>query len=179
MVGHWAGEEEGEVGSRAFTEDHPEVIKGLQALFNQDNGTGRVVNMSPSGIAGAGPVLMGYLQQIPSQITGGITFRGPGSPATGGSDNASFSCYVAPAFSLGALGWDYSNTTWHTNRDTYDKIVIDDLKNNATLTAMLAYLASEDPRTMPRDKAINPATGEPINWAPCPKATRKSSDSNR
>src|SRR6185437_14443769 len=38
LVGHWSGEEEGEVGSKAFTEDHPEVLKGLQALFNQDNG---------------------------------------------------------------------------------------------------------------------------------------------
>jgi carboxypeptidase Q len=179
VVGHWSGEEQGLNGSRAFSEDHPEIVSGLQALFNQDNGTGRVVNLSPAGLAGAGPVLMRYLQQIPSQITGNINFRGPGAPSGGGSDNASFICYGAPSFSLGALGWDYSNTTWHTNRDTYDKVVIDDLRNNATLTAMLAYLASEDPQTMPRDKAVNPATGEPINWTTCSKATRKSTDSNR
>ncbi|ULT43164.1 hypothetical protein KRR40_06630 [Niabella defluvii] len=36
--------------------------------------------------------------------------------------------------------------TWHTNRDTYDKIVFDDLRNNAILTAILAYAASEDPQ---------------------------------
>jgi len=46
---------------------------------------------------------------------------------------------------LGALSWDYNSVTWHTERDTYDKVVFDDLKSNATLTAMLAYLASEDP----------------------------------
>ncbi len=28
LVGHWSGEEEGEVGSKAFTEDHPEVLRG-------------------------------------------------------------------------------------------------------------------------------------------------------
>ncbi len=179
VVGHWSGEEQGLNGSRAFSEDHPEIVSGLQALFNQDNGTGRVVNMSPAGLAGAGPVLMGYLQQIPSPIANNITYRGPGAPSGGGSDNASFICYGAPSFSLGALGWDYSSTTWHTNRDTYDKVVIDDLKNNATLTAMLAYLASEDPRTMPRDKAVDPATGQPITWTTCTKAVRKSSDSNR
>jgi hypothetical protein len=49
------------------------------------------------------------------------------------------------AFGLGALNWDYGNYTWHTDRDTFDKIVFDDLKSNATLTAMFAYLASEDP----------------------------------
>ncbi|MGE5146856.1 MAG: FAD-dependent oxidoreductase, partial [Candidatus Eiseniibacteriota bacterium] len=41
----------------------------------------------------------------------------------GGSDNASFVCYGAPAFGLGATSWDYGTYTWHTNRDTFDKIV--------------------------------------------------------
>ncbi len=45
---------------------------------------------------------------------------------------------------------EYRQYTWHTNRDTYDKIVFDDLAENATLAAMLAYMASEDPeRTKP------------------------------
>ena len=43
LVGHWSGEEQGLNGSRAFAADHPEVVEGLQALFNQDNGTGRIV----------------------------------------------------------------------------------------------------------------------------------------
>ena len=38
------------------------------------------------------------------------------------------------------MSWDYGAYTWHTNRDTYDKIVPEDLKRNATLTAMLVYL---------------------------------------
>ncbi|HEX9109427.1 MAG TPA: M20/M25/M40 family metallo-hydrolase, partial [Longimicrobiales bacterium] len=48
LVGHWASEEQGLNGSAAFVEDHPEIVKNLQALFNQDNGTGRVVNISAS-----------------------------------------------------------------------------------------------------------------------------------
>jgi carboxypeptidase Q len=40
LVGHWGSEEEGLNGSRAFVEDHPEIVANLQALFNQDNGTG-------------------------------------------------------------------------------------------------------------------------------------------
>jgi hypothetical protein len=180
LVGHWMGEEQGLNGSRAFSEDHPEVVKGLHALFNQDNGTGRVVSMSPGALPGTGPVLQRYLGEIPSPITQYIRFgQASASPASGGSDNASFACWGAPAFSLGALSWDYSNTTWHTNRDTYDKIVIDDLKNNATLTAMLTYLASEDPQFMPRDKAVDPATNQQPTWAACPRATRRSTDSNR
>jgi carboxypeptidase Q len=182
IVGHWSGEEQGLNGSRAFTEDHPEVVTGLQALFNQDNGTGRVVNMGPGALPGAGPVLERYLGQLPSSITQYIRLSGPSGPATGGSDNASFACHGAPAFGLGALGWDYSNTTWHTNRDTFDKIVIDDLKSNAMLTAMLTYLASEDPQPMPRDR-LNPLPagrdGQPGSWPACGKAMRSSAEYRR
>jgi hypothetical protein len=145
LVGHWSGEEEGEVGSSAFREDHPDVMKGLQALFNQDNGTGRIVRMSAGGIPDADVHIRGWLDKIPTEFKSQIQYGGIGGPAGGGSDDFSFSCAGLPAFGLGALSWDYSNYTWHTERDTFDKVVFDDLKSNATLTAMLAYLASEDP----------------------------------
>ncbi len=65
---------------------------------------------------------------------------------------ASFICAGALAFSLGALSWNYGTYTWQTNCDTFNKISFDDLKNNATLTAMLVYLASEDPERVPRER---------------------------
>ena len=55
LVGHWASEEQGLNGSTAFTEMHPEVLKGLQALYNQDNGTGRVVLLASLGSLGHRP----------------------------------------------------------------------------------------------------------------------------
>jgi len=154
VVGHWSGEEQGLNGSRAFAADHPEIVKGLQALFNQDNGTGRIVNFSGSGFTTASGNLARWMSNIPAEMSRGINLSFPGSPAGGGSDNASFVCYGAPAFGLGATSWDYGTYTWHTNRDTFDKIVLDDLKNNATLTAMLVYLASEDPETLARDRRV-------------------------
>jgi carboxypeptidase Q len=153
LVGHWSGEEEGEVGSAAFREDHPDVMKGLQALFNQDNGTGRIVRMGAAGLPDADVHIRSWLDKIPTELKSQIQYGGVGGPAGGGSDDFSFSCAGLPAFGLGALSWDYNNYTWHTDRDTFDKIVFDDLKSNATLTAMLAYMASEDPTMITR---INP-----------------------
>ena len=69
-----------------------------------------------------------------------------------GSDYASFVCYGAPSFSLRSLNWSYSPYTWHTNRDTFDKVIFADLKHNATLYAMLAYMASEEEDRLPRDR---------------------------
>jgi hypothetical protein len=152
VAGHWTGEENGLVGSKAFREDHPEIVKGLQALFNQDNGTGRVVRMDASGLVDGDVHLRSYLAKLPTEFQQQITYGGPGVPSGGGSDNASWACAGLPGFSLGSLNWNYGNETWHTERDTYDKIVFDDLKANATLAAMLVYLASEDPTMIGRER---------------------------
>jgi hypothetical protein len=151
-VGHWCSEEQGLVGSRAFTEDHPEVVRGLQVLLNQDNGTGRIVRASGGGLPDAAAHLQKWIDLLPPAYKEQITFGGAGLPGGGGSDHASFACYGAPAVELGGLSWDYGNYTWHTNRDTYDKVVFDDLKSNATLFAMLAYLASESPDKISRER---------------------------
>ena len=181
LVGHWSGEEHGLNGSRAFVEDHPEVVKGLQALFNQDNGTGRVSNVGAQGLVGASASLARWASRLPTEINEHITWSLPGSPM-GGSDNAAFVCHGAPGFGLYSNSWEYGQYTWHTNRDTYDKIVFDDLRNNATLIAMLAYLASEDPETTPRERRVLPVnrrTGQQAAWPECRKAARSIRESTR
>jgi Zn-dependent M28 family amino/carboxypeptidase len=174
LVGHWSGEEQGLNGSRGFAEDNPKVVDGLQALFNQDNGTGRVVRISAQGLTGASANFANWLSQIPTEITRHITFSFPGTPSGGGTDHASFICSGAPAFSLGALGWNYGTYTWHTQRDTFDKISFDDLKNNATLTAMLVYLASEDAERVSRERRmVMPVRGgRQMTWPECQPARR-------
>ena len=176
LVGHWNGEEQGLNGSRAFVADHPEVVAGLQALFNQDNGTGRVARISMQGLSGVGAYFAKWFVQIPREITANISLQIPGAPGGGGSDYASFICAGAPAFSLSSLSWDYGTYTWHTNRDTFDKIVMDDLRNNATLVAMLAYLASEEPDRLPRDRVILPPgrDGQSGEWPTCRDGARGS-----
>ncbi len=183
LVGHWSGEEQGLNGSRAFSEDHPEVVSGLQALFNQDNGTGRIANFGASGLLNVGQYLAKWMARIPTEITRHITLNLPGQPAGGGSDHASFICYGAPGLGLGSLGWEYGTYTWHTNRDTYDKVVADELRNNAVLTAMLAYLAAEEPDKLPRERRIMPMSQQnpeqQSRWPECVKAVRKIGDWQR
>ena len=57
IIGHWSGEEQGLNGSRAWAADHPEVVQHLQALFNQDNGTGRIQTISTQGLTRRGRIL--------------------------------------------------------------------------------------------------------------------------
>lgn len=179
IAGHWSGEEQGLNGSRGFAADHPEVVDGLQALFNQDNGTGRVVNISMQGLTGAGAVFERWLARVPGELTQRIQLNSPGTPGGGGSDYASFICAGAPAFGLSSLGYEYGTYTWHTNRDTFDKISWDDLRDNATLTAMLVYLAAEEAERLPRDRVqdlTNPRTGEARDWPACQQSARNSAE---
>lgn len=175
LVGHWGSEEQGLNGSRAFVEDHPEIVANLQALFNQDNGTGRVTNISGQGYLHAYDFITRWLAAVPEEIKKGIETKFPGTPGGGGSDYASFVAVGAPGFSLSSLSWSYGNYTWHTNRDTYDKIVFDDVRGNAQLAAILVYMACEDPQKTSREKSVLPATrtGEPGRWPEQRKATRK------
>jgi len=175
VVGHWGAEEMGLIGSRSFVEDHPEVIEGLQVAFNQDNGTWRVERIEGQGFIGAGPHIARWMSLVPREIGGHVTLEFPGAQNNRGSDHSSFVCMSAPAFRLQSSYDEYRQYTWHTNRDTYDKIVFDDLKENATLAAMLAYAASEDPERVPGDQAIlpvDPRTGEPRSWMRCGTARR-------
>jgi carboxypeptidase Q len=176
LVGHWGSEEQGLNGSRAFVEDHPQIVNNIQALFNQDNGTGRVVDLSGQGFLHAYSYLNKWMQPVPDDIKSQIKSTFPGTPGGGGSDYASFVAAGAPAFSLSSLSWAYGTYTWHTNRDTYDKIVFDDVQNNAILTAILIYMASEDPTIASREKSIlpiSPRTGQPMSWPAVRQATRK------
>ena len=175
VVGLWSGEEQGLNGSRAFAEDHPEVVDGLQVLLNQDTGTGRIDRISFQGFTGAAPFFQRWLGRMPQELAGGVELDEPGLPSAGSSDHSSFVCRGAPAFWLLSTSWDYGTYTWHTTRDTYDKVVFTDLRRNATMLAMLAYLASEDPQRMPRTLRALPAdpqTGQPGRWPACEPAER-------
>ena len=171
LVAHWGGEEQGLIGSAAFAEDHPEVVDGLQAAFNQDNGTWRIDYIRMQGFAEAGQSFGRWFGSIPLDITRHIELAIPGEPERGGSDHMSFICRGTTGFRLQSHYPDYRQYTWHTDIDTYDKLVFDDLKNNATLAAMLAYLASEDPGRVSNRQRTLP---DGQQWPTCRPARRSS-----
>lgn len=176
VVGLWGSEEQGLNGSRAYVSAHKDQMPKIQALFNQDNGTGRIANISGQGFLNSYDYLGRWLNAVPRELTKDIKTTFPGTPGGGGSDHASFVAAGVPAFMLGSLNWSYGNYTWHTNRDTYDKIVFDDVKSNVAMIAILTYMASEDPEKTSADRIklpIDPRTGEAMSWPEVKEPTRK------
>jgi len=167
LIGLWGSEEQGLNGSRAFVLDNPDIIEKTQAVFNLDNGTGRVENINGSGFLHAYDFIGKWLDAVPREITKDIKTTFPGSPGGGGSDHASFVAAGIPAFMLSSLSWGYSTATWHTNLDTYDKLVFDDLKYNVILTAVMTYKAAQEDTLVNREKRVLPGTNRTQDgWPP-------------
>lgn len=174
LVGHWGSEEQGLNGSRAFVEDHPEMIPKIQVLFNQDNGTGRIANISGQGFVNSYEYLGRWMSKVPQEITKDIQTSFPGNPGGGGSDYAPFVAAGVPAFSLSSLSWSYSNYTWHTNLDTYDKIIFDDVQNNVIMATIMVYMASEEDEMVSREVRIPIGRdGQPTEWPAMRAPTRR------
>lgn len=174
VIGLWGSEEQGLNGSRAFVMDNPDMMAKTQAVFNQDNGTGRISDINGSGFLHAYDFMGRWISAAPMSVQRHIKTEFPGTPMGGSSDHASFVAAGVPAFMLSSLSWGYSNITWHTNLDTYDKLIFDDLKNNVILIATLAYKAAEEPKLVNREQRVMPLgrDGNPTQW-PAIRAPRR------
>lgn len=176
IVGHWGGEEQGLNGSRAFVQDHKDMLDKISLVLNQDNGTARITELNTQGFLNAYAYFDKWLNYIPEPFKKELSMKYPGTPDVGGSDNVSFVTSGIPAFYLSAKNWNYRDYTWHTQRDTYDKIVFEDIRHNAMLIAMLVYMACEEPEMMSRQQIRMPLdmkTGKPRQWPGFKEATRK------
>ena len=177
IIGHWGSEEQGLNGSRAYAEDHPEIMEKTVVSFNQDSGTGRINNISGQGFVNSYEYLGRWLNQVPKDITKHISTSFPGIPGSGGTDNAAFVAYGVPAFNLGTQNWGYGTYTWHTNRDSYDKIMFNEVVRNVITTAILTYQAAQEEGEISREKRIMPTNAQGVieSW-PSPKSPNRTGE---
>ncbi|MBO6575616.1 MAG: M20/M25/M40 family metallo-hydrolase [Rhodothermales bacterium] len=176
LIGHWANEEVGLVGSAAFREDNPEIMEGVQAMFNQDNGTWAFERLEGQAFAESPMFLPRWAGALPAEWQARMVVEVPGAQNNAGSDHTSFVCAGIPSFRLQSPYDEYRQYTWHTNRDTFDKVMFDHLAMNATTAAIVAYMASEDERRFGREKALLPPSrnGMARSWRGCRDVVRSS-----
>lgn len=165
-VALWSGEEQGLLGSIAYVKEHfgsfEDPKPGYEKFggyFNIDSGTGRVRGASVFGPPDAANILRDILEPFKADgVVGAITSR---SRRLGGSDNTSFSQAGLPGIGMGQDPIEYGSHTWHTNLDTYERILEDDVKKDAMVVAWAVYqLAMRDdllPRYSKADMPAKPA----------------------
>lgn len=162
-VALWSGEEEGELGSTWYVKEHfgsfedpkPDYYK-FQGYWNIDGGTGLVRGANVFGPPEAGTVVAQILKPFEDfKIYGAIASS---QRVAGSSDHGPFFVAGLPGIDGNQDQIEYGTTTWHSNLDTYERIIPDDVMKNATISASLMWHIANRESSMPRfAKADMPA----------------------
>ncbi len=154
-VALWSGEEEGLLGSFAYVKNHfgsaeePGKEYGkVDAYWNIDDGTGRVRGASVFGPPEAAAILAQYLK--PFEDWGVFGASASTARVEGGSDNGAFAVAGLPGIGAQQDPIEYNSTTWHTNLDTYERIVPEDVMHNAVLSAAVMLGLANREQMLPR-----------------------------
>jgi hypothetical protein len=150
----WSSEEQGLFGSRGYVRDHfadPADMKPkaehekLSAYYNLDNGTGTIRGIYLQGNAAVKDIFQAYLNPFADLGAKTVTVGN-----TGGTDHQAFDGVGLPGFQFIQDPMDYNTRTHHSNMDTFDRLVEDDLKKSATIVASFVYHTSERAEKLPR-----------------------------
>jgi hypothetical protein len=140
----FTGEEEGLLGSAQYAKQHAADLAKYQAVLVLDNGTGRITGMALQG--------RDELYDAWRSLLAPVTALGPfaiRSANKGGTDHLSFLPYGVPGFNYDQESRGYDHTH-HSQVDTYDHAVPDDLAQAATVMAVNAYELANAPSLLAR-----------------------------
>jgi len=154
-VALWGGEEQGLLGSQAYVAEHfgsaenpkPEFEK-FGGYFNIDSGTGRARGASVFGPSAAAAVLREAF--APFEDLGLMGSTSTRSRRRGGSDHTSFNEAGLPGIGMSQDPIEYGSHTWHTNLDTYERVIEADLKSSAIAIAAAVYQLAMRDDLLPR-----------------------------
>ncbi len=147
----WSGEEQGLLGSRSWVEQHPELHDKVSAYLNLDNGTGKVRGVYSQMNEEAIPMFEQMLWPFNDLGVVSVWHRN-----TGGTDHLSFDRAGIPGFNFVQDPIEYSIRTHHTYLDTFDHMLLGDLKQAAVVIAATAYHLAMRDEMVPRKEAPVP-----------------------
>ena len=152
VVALWGGEEQGLLGSRYYadkylgdsrTKERKPAFDKFAGYFNMDNGTGkyRGIYLQENDLVRA--IFEEWMKPFADM---GMTTISPNN--TGGTDHLAFNSLGLPGFQFIQDPVEYRRG-YHTVMDTYDRLVMTDLKHNAVITAAFAWNAANRPIKLP------------------------------
>jgi hypothetical protein len=150
-LGLWSGEEQGLLGSRAWIRDHRDSWSRISAYLNMDNGTGKLRGIWTQ----SNPSSTSVFEQIlwPFRDLGVVVVRE--GDATG-TDHLSFDEVGIPGFNYLQDPIESEIRGHHTIADTYERLMLDDLKQAAVVIASTAYHLANRDEMFPRKASSGP-----------------------
>ena len=151
----WSGEEQGLLGSQAYVKEHfgmaddpkPEFAT-FAGYFNIDSGTGRARGASVFGPRDAATILREATK--PFADNGFFGVNATQSRNRGGTDSTSFNEAGLPGIGIQQDPIEYNSHTWHTNLDTYERVIEGDAQQSAMVIAAAVYHLAMRDQMLPR-----------------------------
>lgn len=162
-VALWGGEEQGLNGSRGYVEKylvdpgtkvHKPDYDRFAAYFNMDNGSGKYRGIYLQENDLVRPVFEEWIKPFTDMGVTTISIRN-----TGGTDHQSFDAVGLPGFQFIQDELEYGRG-YHTVMDTYERLVMADLRHNAIITAAFAYNAAMRDAKLPRKPVLKSGVSE-------------------
>jgi hypothetical protein len=159
-IGLWGGEEQGLFGSRAYVKEHfadPKTMHvtaefaKLSGYFNLDNGSGKIRGVYLQGHEAMRPIFESWLAPFRDMGVTTVSVRN-----TGGTDHLSFAAVGLPGFQFIQDPLDYGTITHHSDMDTWDHAVPDDLMQASAVIATLVYQTATRKEMLPRRELPKP-----------------------
>ncbi len=146
----WSGEEQGLLGSNAWVRGNEALWPRISAYLNLDNGTGRIRGIWNQSNEAA----TGIFEQLlwPFRDLGYVAVR---HGNTGGTDHLAFDRVGVPGFNFIQDPIEYGLRSHHSNVDSYERLVLDDLRQAAVIVAATAYHLAMRDELMPRKRAAS------------------------
>ncbi len=160
-VALWSAEEQGTLGSHAYVAAHfgrrvaastpprveltPEAEK-FAGYFNLDYGTGRIRGIYAQGNAAVKPIFSAWLAPLSDLEASTVSLA-----SIGATDHIPFDEVGLPGFQFIRDYMEGNNTrAAHTNMDTFDHILGEDLKQSAAVAASVIYCLAMRDESLPR-----------------------------
>ncbi len=159
----WGGEEQGLHGSRGYVEKYIRNPKNnklkpgydnFSVYFNMDNGTGKFRGIYLQENEMVRPIFEEWMEPFHPMGMKTISIKN-----TGGTDHQAFDPLGLPAFQFIQDDIEYGRG-YHTNMDTYERLIMGDLKHNAIVIASFVYHAAMRESKLPRKPYIEPVQNE-------------------
>ncbi len=172
-VALWTGEEQGSLGSRDYAKRHiatvplaaapeqlrmPEFLRRsagpvspkpdharVSAVYTLDAGGGRIRGVSLSGNLALVPIFRRWFEPLEDLGVTMVAARGDC-----GGDCRTFEQVGIPTPSFKQDPLDYDTRTHHTNMDTYEHLIPEDLRQAAIVVATMLYNTAMCDRMLPR-----------------------------
>ncbi len=140
----FTGEEQGGVGADTFVKNHAAELGKVDAVLIHDTGTGKVFSIALENLWETAPLM----QEIYAPLEEVFDMRPLSTRYFGSSDHVPFLNKGVPAYFCVQLPAHYREAH-HSQTDTFDKVIPDQINEGAALLAAWAWNVSEMKDALP------------------------------